>query len=627
MIEIDVKLQKIRLLMKESNYDAYIIPHSDAHDNEYLASADERVKFISGFSGSNALCVITQTEALCWTDGRYFIQCEKQLLPGWKIKKMGQDETSRQYLIKNLASNSKIGINFMLISNETYDLFASTLKDHQLINNENDLVDRIWIDSKDELKPQYKKESVIIHELKYTGETCSNKYDKIFSTFVNKNEIKENITSVNKYAFIISKLDDIAWMCNLRGSDIEFNPVFFSYAVLFYNKDEKKGNVKLFSDLDKFNTDEIKCHLIENNIDLMEYNQFYTFIQSKNQELNDWVVIGDKISINQNVYDCISNNLYKCYIENINFTEHTKCYKNDIELKGFKDCHIRDGAALVRYFAWLEHELCTKNSAINEYDASLKSLEFRSHGSLFKGESFSCISSTGSNAAIIHYKPEENNSHIINKDHLYLCDSGAQYLDGTTDTTRTLYFNTETANNLKNREKEMYTRVLLGNIAIERSIMNKRSKLSGKDMDSLARQYLWQVGEDYMHGTGHGVGHFLNVHEGPNGIGGYPGNPSFEKGLVMSNEPGYYLKDNYGIRIENIIYVDNVISNDNLLKFNNLTMVPYEKNLIDINLLSKNDIDYINKYHEQCYNTLSNLLEEYEDYVALNYLKRKTSPI
>lgn len=245
------------------------------------------------------------------------------------------------------------------------------------------------------------------------------------------------------------------------------------------------------------------------------------------------------------------------------------------------------------------------------------------------GESFECISSSGANAAIIHYKPDENTSSIIDRSKVYLCDSGAQYLDGTTDTTRTLFFDDDIAkdtNNLK-KEKEMYTRVLLGNLAIERSKFMKRWNLSGSSVDSIARHSLWHVGEDYMHGTGHGVGHFLNVHEGPNGIGGYPGNPNFVKGMVMSNEPGYYLKDHFGIRIENVIGVEEVNGSSDLLCFDNFTTVPYEKNLLDLNLLSNDYIGYINSYHERVYNDLLPLLQEYDDEQAIVYLKKKTSPI
>jgi len=210
------------------------------------------------------------------------------------------------------------------------------------------------------------------------------------------------------------------------------------------------------------------------------------------------------------------------------------------------------------------------------------------------GLSFHTISSTGSNAAIIHYEPTKEKSSIVSKDKVYLIDSGAQYLDGTTDTTRTCHFGTP-----NKTEKEMYTRVLLGNLAIERVKMSKVSGLTGGSIDPLARQFLWHANVDYMHGTGHGVGYYLNVHEGPHGIGGYPGNPPLTPGMVMSNEPGYYLKDDFGIRIENVIFVKELESDKNVICFENLTIVPYENNLLDMDLLSNDTLNFINEYHQR----------------------------
>ncbi len=249
---------------------------------------------------------------------------------------------------------------------------------------------------------------------------------------------------------------------------------------------------------------------------------------------------------------------------------------------------------MVKYFAWLENELVKKNNtSLNEFDAALQSEKFRAEGENYMGLSFETISSTGSNAAIIHYSPTKEKNSIISKDKVYLCDSGAQYKDGTTDTTRTIHCGTPSK-----EEKEMYTRVLLGNLAIERIKLDKAKKFSGKEIDPLARQYLWQANVDYGHGTGHGVGYFLNVHEGPLGIGGYPGNPHLAPGMVVSNEPGYYLEDHFGIRIENVIFVKEYEEDKTKICFENFTMVPYENTLLDLDLLSRDIINYINAFHK-----------------------------
>lgn len=636
---IDNKLIKLREILIRKKLDVLIVPHSDAHDNEYLASSDERISFISGFKGSNALCLITKDEALCWTDGRYYISCEKELLPGWKMMKMERGElNSRQYIKEKLSSTSIIGIDYSLISNDFFNIFKSQLPDYTFINDSPNSVDELW----GEEKPSYLKDKVFIHDVKFSGASCLQKYERVYNTFLKSSSYSKK-NEEKKVALIIVKLDDIAWITNLRGQDIEFNPVFFSFAILYHDVEKKDFKLHLFADKNKFNTEEIQSHLSKNNISLYEYDDFYKRLTDYSdisnepelvKELKQYIRIASSSSINQQLCEILTqkkNEGYNYYIDNeFNFVESTKYIKNDVEIKGFRDCHVRDGAALVRYFAWLENELIReKNTKLTEYDAALKSKEFRKQGKYFIGESFECISSTGANAAIIHYKPTEKECSIIDKNKVYLCDSGAQYLDGTTDTTRTLFFNTDYSDQKENlkKEKEMYTRVLLGNLAIERSSFKKNSKLSGKQFDVLARQYLWQVKEDYMHGTGHGVGHFLNVHEGPNGIGGYPGNPSFEKGVVTSNEPGYYLKDKFGIRIENIIAADECEENKDFLIFENFTMVPYEKNLLDYNLLSNDYIDYINKYHELICAKILPLLNEYEDYTAIEYLKRKTLPI
>ena len=297
---------------------------------------------------------------------------------------------------------------------------------------------------------------------------------------------------------------------------------------------------------------------------------------------------------------------------NFDIIETHKSIKNPVEIEGFKKANLKDSVALVKFFAWMEDELVTKNRTdLNEYQIGLKSKEFREQQENFMGESFAPICGCGGNAAIIHYEQNENLHSDMNKNLIILCDTGAQYKEGTTDITRTVHYGTPTK-----KEKEMYTRVLLGNLSLERLLFKKGKKLA--NLDCIPRSYLNMVGEDYMHGTSHGVGHFLNVHEGPYG---QPLTP----GYIMTNEPGYYEKDHFGIRIENEVLVVKKDQEKNLLGFENLTFIPYERNLIDMDLINNDFKNYIDNFHKQCYDKLSPFLQD--DEKTLDYLKRKTAPL
>lgn len=620
--------------MKKASFDAYIVPHSDAHNNEYLADVDERLQYICNFSGSNGKCLITQSLAYCWTDGRYYLQCPKELYPGWTMQKMGRGENSIVSVIKEtLKPGSKIGVDFNLLTNDGYNHYSAQLVGYELVNDSNNLIDQLW-----QNKPTYSREKVLIHELKHAGETCLQKYQRVYKSYKELSAFHHSNPNTPVALFIV-RLDDIAWLTNLRGFDISFNPLFFSYAILYIDPSQKADQpemfLHLFSDRCKFDSNEISSHLSENKIRLFDYNDALLRISdmsdiedhSLKQHLSRYTLIIDTESVNQNVFSLIiSSKVSQFTIEEKDFVEFTKYVKNDTEIQGLIESNLRDAAALVRYLAWLENELIVNKTQLNEYDAAEKCEEFRKQGDFFMGLSFDTISSTGPNAAIIHYKPSKTESSVINPNHVYLLDSGGHYLDGTTDTTRTVYFNDSV--DAGQKQREMYTRVLLGNLAIERSRFIKRWGVSGSTVDSIARHSLWHVGEDFMHATGHGVGYFLNVHEGPNGIYNRPDNPAFRKGMVTSNEPGYYLTDHFGIRIENVIYVDEFEQEGKeYLRFVNMALVPYERNLLDFNLLSNDYIDYINAFHKECYEKVSPLLKKFNDDLAIKYLEKKTKPI
>ena len=608
------KLHVMRVLMKERGYDAYIIPHGDQHDNEYIAESDERIKFISNFSGSNGIGLVTQDIALMWTDGRYFIQIEKELYPGWQMKKLGEGEESlTQYISKNLPKNYTIAMDYSLFTQDRAEAIKAKLIGYTFVDDKNNLIDDIW----GTLKPKYGNSKVLILEEKFTGKSVLSKYkvlDMMLSTMIipkgntKEEEEEEGEKEPENYRLLISCLDDIAWFLNLRGNDIPYNPLFFSYA-LFCRKNGELFT-QLFVNKEKFDTPEIKKYCEDNKIILFDYDEIIQELEKSDENLITFYEGGNT---NHRMHETIYN-LKQGTKKRLPFDliEGLKGIKNKVEIEGYRLANIKDSVALIKFFSWMEEELVTKNRTdLNEYQIGLKNKQVREDQENYMGESFAPICGCGANAAIIHYEQNENLHSDMNKNLIILCDTGAQYKEGTTDITRTVHYGNPTK-----KEKEMYTRVLLGNLSLERLIFKKGKKL--KDLDAVPRSYLYMVAEDYQHGTSHGVGHFLNVHEGPYGLPLSPGN-------IITDEPGYYEKDNFGIRIENEVLVVVKDKEKNLLGFENLTFIPYERNLIDMDLISNDFKKYIDNFHKQCWDKLSPLLKD--DQKALDYLKRKTAPL
>jgi len=591
------KLHVMRMLMKERGYDAYIIPHGDCHDNEYIAESDERIKFISNFSGSNGIGLVTQDVALMWTDGRYFIQIEKELYPGWKMKKMREDESLTEYIIQTLPKDITIAMDYSLFTISSAERIINKLAGYKFEDDTKNIIDDVW----GTLKPKYKNNKLLILSEEFTGKSVLDKYtilDRILSKFGGE---------IENSRLLISRLDNIAWLLNLRGSDIPYNPVFFSYALFCRNKGQ--FCTKLFVNKEKLDTSEMKKHCESNHIILFDYEEIIPELEKS----EDLITFYDEENTNYRMYQTLKN-LQKGQIMEVltDIIESIKAIKNPVEIKGFRQANIKDSVALVKFFAWMEEELVAKNRTdLNEYQIGLKNKEMREDQENYMGESFAPICGCGANAAIIHYEQNENLHSDMNKNLIILCDTGAQYKEGTTDITRTVHYGNPTK-----REKEMYTRVLLGNLSLERTLFKAGTTL--RSIDSIPRSYLYMVGEDYKHGTSHGVGHFLNVHEGPYGQPLTPGN-------IITNEPGYYEKDNFGIRVENEVLVVEKDKEKNLLGFENLTFIPYERNLIDMNLISNDFKKYIDDFHKKCWDILSPLLKN--DKKALDYLKRKTAPL
>ncbi|KAJ7056201.1 Creatinase/aminopeptidase [Mycena amicta] len=595
------RLASLRKFLGQEQVHAFVVPSEDQHSSEYLATCDERRAFISGFNGSAGCAIITQTEAFLFTDGRYFLQAEQQLDENWTLMKQGLPDvpTWQEFLSKKLEASSRIGIDATLISATDAEALTKALKPKgsELVSLSNNPVDSVWA----ETRPARPTSRIALLDVKFSGESHLSKIKRL------REELSKR--SPKASAMVVTMLDEVAWLFNLRGADIAYNPVFFAYAVITMDK------ATLFVNPEQL--DEETRSALGDEVEVQSYESFFGALKSL--AVDGSVLLGDKSSLA--VAEAVGEGKYTLALSPV---AELKSIKNSTELEGFRQSHIRDGAALAQYFAWLEEQL-NNGVVLNESQAADKLEEYRSELDLFMGLSFPTISSTGPNGAIIHYCPDANDCAVVKKDQIYLCDSGAQFFDGTTDVTRTWHFGTPT-----DEEKRAFTRVLQGHIAIDTAIFPTGT--TGYLLDPFARKFLWQDGLDYRHGTGHGVGHYLNVHEGPHGMGvriAYNSTP-LKPGMTVSNEPGYYADGRFGIRIENIVLVrkadtPNNFGNKGFLGFEHVTMCPIQTKLIDQSVFSAEEVRWINAYHAEVLAKVGGLVKH--DERALEWLKRECAPI
>ncbi|XP_076316903.1 xaa-Pro aminopeptidase 1-like isoform X2 [Tachypleus tridentatus] len=575
-----ITLRKLRALMKNRNYvseslQAYIIPSGDAHQSEYIAPCDQRRVFVSGFTGSSGVAVVTEEAAALWTDGRYYLQAEHQLDHNWTLMKDGLPDTPSQgdWLNKVLPLGSRVGVDPFLLS---YDMWKPLEKKlaaagHSLVPVSQNLVDVVWED-----RPAPLCNQVEPLPSSYTGKHWK---EKII-------EIREEMTKEMAEALLVTALDEVAWLCNLRGSDIDFNPVFFAYAVITVD------SVFLFIEESKL-TPSVHRHFQNDDrsdsikVEIRPYKMIKEFLMYLVNQKPGKIWISSKSS-----YALVSLVPKSRWIKATNPVLLKKGVKNDVEIECIRQAHIKDAVAICEFFAWLEEEI--PSGQVTELSAAQKLEKFRSQQIDYVGPSFEMISASGPNAAIIHYRPAEETNRTLSADELYLCDSGGQYRDGTTDITRTWHFGSPSQ-----YEKECFTRVLKGHIALSSAVFPNRTK--GQMLDTLARKALWEVGLDYLHGTGHGVGAYLNVHEGPSGISWRPNSddPGLTEGMILSNEPGYYENGRFGIRIENVVLVKSC----------------------------ETKVDWLDSYHGLCRDKVGKALEEQGKHGALQWLLRETQPL
>lgn len=587
-MEVKKRIEKLRDLMRERGIQAYIVPSADPHQSEYVADHYAARVFITGFTGSAGTAVITLKDAGLWTDGRYFIQAESELKDtGVALFKMGESgvSTVEEFLKSSLENGAKIGFDGRVISVEYFRALNKALENKGFsFQGSEDLVDKIWQDRA--AKPCTE---VVLHDIKFTGKSREEKLTEVV------NEMK----TMGADQYVISGLDDIAWLLNIRGRDVNCNPLTISYCVV------SEQRSYLFIDAIKINS-VVRADLEKANVEIRPYDSIVEFLGA----VKDGAILLDPSKTNTWIHSAIKVKT----IESMDITTKFKSIKNDIEIQNIRNAMVRDGVAMVKFINWVKKTIKTRN--ITEIEASDKVEEIRRQGDNFYDLSFGSISAYRANASMPHYSATLENQATIKPESLYLLDSGAQYLDGTTDITRTL-----AVGPLTEEERTDFTLVLRG--MIDLTMQRFLYGATGSSLDIIARIPLWNAGMDYKHGTGHGVGFFLNVHEGPHRISMLPNAVKLEKGMVVSNEPGVYKADKHGIRIENLVAVqqdEKTQYGGQFMKFETLTLCPIDLDAVDVSLLTTEEKAWLNNYHKVCFEKLSPYLEG-ED---LEYLKLAT---
>lgn len=585
------RLNALKTLMKQKNMDYYLIPTGDYHGSEYVSEFFKVREFFSGFTGSNGTLLVGPYETCLWTDGRYFIQAEKELEnTGISLKRMGEKNvpTIGEYLKEQIKEEVTIGFDGKVVTASFGKKLEQVLSDKKVkLSYDEDLADELWID-----RPTFKHNEIIVpeDETGLFGKTTSEKLDEV------RNELKR----VNVSALVLSKLDDIMWLFNLRGNDVECNPVAFSFAIvtmteayLFVGEQVVSGELLIKAQKD--------------GVILKPYHSFLDSLKVLN--------LGDKIWMCENSTPYA---VYKCFEEDVlylkaNPTELMKAIKNEMELKNLKEFYLKDSVAVTKFIYRMkkERENIAQGKIMTEYDAMLLIDSLREEIPGFLEKSFTTISAYGENAAMMHYESTKESCATLKNEGMLLIDSGGQYIGATTDVTRTIAMG-----NVTEEMKVHFTKVAEGML----SLANARFLYgcTGRNLDILARRPLWEIGMDYKCGTGHGVGYILNVHEGPQNIRyRYVEGLSeavLEEGMLVTDEPGVYLQGQYGIRTENVLLVQKDFENGDgqFMKFEMLTFVPIDLELIDIKNLDERTKDYLNEYHRQVYEKISPYLTEEE---------------
>ena len=581
-MKVPAKLSALRAQMRNHGVDAYFVPSADPHQSEYAPPCWNRRTWLSGFGGSAGEVVVADKQAWLWTDGRYFLQAESQL-DGSGIELMRQGVAGvpgvEQLLAQQLQAGQSVGVDPRVVTPARMARLRETLAhvEVELKLLDENLVDHIWVDQPaapdSEIKPLAKR---------FTGESTASKLRRV----------RASMQKRAADAHVLTTLDAIAWLFNIRASDVQFNPVAVAYAIV------TADSATLFTNTARVSA-RVHKHL------------------GKAGLVREYADVGDALSALGRAGACVwvdDGSANEWLLQRLDGAQivraetpvsRMKARKNATELAGIRAAHVRDGVAMVRFLHWLEENVAT--GQLTEMSAATRLQEFRAEGEHFQGLSFPTIAGYAAHGAIIHYSVDVHSDVALKPKGLFLLDSGAQYLDGTTDITRTILL----GGRATPTERDRYTRVLKGHIALAQARFPAGA--TGARLDTFARQFLWQVGLDYAHGTGHGVGAYLNVHEGPQSISPRAQSAPLEVGNVQSNEPGFYAPGEFGIRIENLVEIvrdDNVSSSEHeFLALNTLTLCPIDTRVLELKLITDVERGWLNRYHGRVRKTLSPLLD------------------
>lgn len=575
------RLVELRKEMEAAHVDAVIIPQTDPHQSEYVASHWQVRRFFSGFTGSAGTLVVTRDAALLWTDSRYFLQAAAQLDGiGIILMKDGLPETPSitEYLVDNLAAGTTVGINGMLFSINDTATMRHTLDSAGIaLNVDFDPVDTLWPD-----RPSLPADKAYVHELKYAGKAPAEKIAVIL----------DNVRAQGADSVLISALDEIAWALNLRSSDVHCSPVAMSFLYL-----APEGSTLFIND-EKL-TPQVVAHLAEAGVTAAPYASIKNFLASLPATAR--VLLGTSQSSGT-----LAAILGDRYIPGTSPVAMPKACKNPVQIEGIRAAHHRDGVAMVRSLIEIER-LINDRKEFTEIDVADILLRNRRTQELFVDTSFDTIAGYGPNGAIVHYSATPESNTTVLPGNLLLIDSGGNYLDGTTDITRTIAIGTPTA-----AMRHDFTLVMKGHIAIATAVFPEGTR--GAQLDAMARMPLWKEGKSYLHGTGHGVGHFLNCHEGPQSIRLNDTMAPLTPGMLTSNEPGVYLAGRYGIRCENLIVTVEKAETEfgRFYAFDTVTLCPFDRMLFDTSIMTADEIAWVNNYHATVYRELSPLLTSSE---------------
>ncbi|EMD33796.1 hypothetical protein CERSUDRAFT_56676 [Gelatoporia subvermispora B] len=579
--------------MNKDNLDYYVVPSEDAHGSEYVAISDKRREWLSGFTGSAGTAIVSKSNAYLVTDSRYWLQAREQLDQNWIPIDAGAPGGPKDWAdwLSDRAKNTRIGIDARMITHEKATALNAALQPtgSKLFFPPQNLIDLIWRN-----KPTRSRQLIFVQPNQFAGMEAGAKLAKV------REWISEQPPSMPSN--ISSNIWMLAWLLNLRGDDIPFNPVFLSYLFVGMN------NAILFIEPAKVSF-EVDEYLQTIGVQRKDYNDIWTFLRRK-----EW---GEgKLLITPQTSYAISLMLTSFrYTLSSSFVDIVKAVKNPVELEGLRHAYLRDGAAYVRWLAWLEHKM-GEGYDITEYEAAWRLTEYRRENEYYSGLAYENISASGPNAALPHYSPHKATARMIDRETPYLNDSGGQYRDGTCDTTRTVHFGRPTEEQI-----DAFTRVLQGHIAIDSAFFPEGT--TGRQLDVLARKALWKDGLNYGHGTGHGFGSYLNVHEGPQS---FSSDVPLVPGHVITNEPGFYKEGQWGIRLESALIVKRVKTKGEFnghiwLGFERLTCVPIQTKMVREALLSKEERQWLKIHNEMCYEKLQPLVRH--DKRALTWLRKQ----